>query len=665
PAAHIAISDVAVTNQGQAIHYRSGTLTDMSVRNVTLTDNGFGLRVASAVSGLNGLTIDGTTMNNNVSSALSINPSGPSNPNLTNFTITNSSFTNNSTAGVVNQHDLSFYAFRGNVTMRNVQVNSGNGSRANANSYAMVFTNAPGASAPAGTIRLEDVTFSGHVGKGALSFQKYSDVSGIQLQNVDLRTVEAPWGDLIADTTAGTTLALNDTKLKSVVLWGAGSADATAAQFVTSAGAVLDRTVRADLFTMANQVGDAVDVTGLGLVRLVPNNIYVTTTSGSLQRGVDAATAGDTVNVAAGTYQGTVTVSKSVKIVGDGMAQTIINGNGSNGFNITADGISPTDRLSISNLQVTGSARGANIQNNADNVTFDQVAFVGNTATGLSIDTTNTSNDVQVLASTFTSNGVGLKVHSTGVVTNLVVEDSTFTDNISGGIYSGDASASFAPVSLTDVVVRNNSFTGNGTANNQAGIYLERVQNGTIEGNTFVNNGIATNPRALVMNLKHKAFTGLTIAENQMSESRGADTAAGFGMFIAARNDGSYASAPASLNGLNISANEITGMPNAVIIANNVALDSVAMTNNRLTGGLVSVTVDGSAAGTMTMRNNSITEASAYFIMNESQGTIDALSNWFGTPFIEFIESKILGQVDYDPSLTDGTDVSTDVGFQN
>jgi hypothetical protein len=167
------------------------------------------------------------------------------------------------------------------------------------------------------------------------------------------------------------------------------------------------------------------------------------------------------------------------------------------------------------------------------------------------------------------------------------------------------------------------------------------------------------------MNLKHKAFTGLTIEGNQISETRGADTAAGFGMFIAARNDGSYASAPASLNGLNIIANEVTGMPNGVKIANNVDLDSVVMTNNRLTGGLVSVTVDGSTTGTLTMRNNSITEAGAYFIMNESAGTIDARSNWFGTPFIELIESKFLGQVDYDPSLENGTDVSTDVGFQN
>jgi hypothetical protein len=665
PAAHIAIRNVAVTNQGQAIHYRSGTLTDMSVANVTLEGNSIGLRVATAVSALNGLTIDAATMNNNASSAIAINPSGPTNPNLTNFTITNSSFTNNSTAGVVNQHDLSFYAFRGNLTMRNVQVNSGNGTSANSNSYGILFTNAPSASAPAGTVLLEDVTVSGHVGKGALSFQTYNDVSGIQLQGVDLSTVVAPWGDLITYTTAGTTLALNDTKLKTVNVWGAGNIDATAAQFVTSAGAVLDRTVRADLFAMANQVGDAVDVTGLGLIRFMPDNIYVTMSSGSLQRGIDAATAGDTVNVAEGMYQGTVTVSKSVKIVGDGMAETIINGNGSNGFNITAGGISPTNRLSISNLQVTGSARGANIQNNADNVTFDQVAFVGNTSTGLSIDTANTSNDVQVIASTFTSNGVGLKVHSTGVVSNLVVEDSAFTDNVSGGIYSGDASASFAPVNLSDVTVRNNTFTSNGKANNQAGIYIERIENSAIEGNTFVDNGIATNPRAVVMNLKHKAFTGLTIEGNQISETRGADTATGFGMFIAARNDGSYASAPASLDGLSIIANEVTGMPNGVKIANNVDLDSVVMTNNSLTGGLVSVTVEGSAPGTMAMRNNSITEAGAYFILNESAGTIDARSNWFGTPFIELIESKFLGQVDYDPSLEDGTDVSTDVGFQN
>jgi hypothetical protein len=51
--------------------------------------------------------------------------------------------------------------------------------------------------------------------------------------------------------------------------------------------------------------------------------------------------------------------------------------------------------------------------------------------------------------------------------------------------------------------------------------------------------------------------------------------------------------------------------------------------------------------------------------MNESMGTIDATNNWFGTPFVEFIEPSLLGQIDYDPALVDGTDVSGDIGFQN
>jgi len=276
PAAHIAISDVAIANHGQAIHYRSGTLTDMSVRNVTLNQNNFGLRVASEVSGLNGLIIDDATMTNNTSSAVTVNPSGPSNPNITNFTITNSRFTNNSTAGVANQHDLSFYAFRGNATLRNVQLTAGNGSRANANAHGIVFTNAPNESVPAGNIVLDNVTIAGHVGKSALTFQYYSDVSGIQMSGVDLRSVVAPWGDLTVFTSAGTTLALNDTKLKSAATWSAGGIDATSAQFVTMGGTPLNRSVQADLFTMADQVGDAVDMAGIGLVRLVPNKVYVT-----------------------------------------------------------------------------------------------------------------------------------------------------------------------------------------------------------------------------------------------------------------------------------------------------------------------------------------------------------------------------------------------------
>ncbi len=84
-----------------------------------------------------------------------------------------------------------------------------------------------------------------------------------------------------------------------------------------------------------------------------------------------------------------------------------------------------------------------------------------------------------------------------------------------------------------------------------------------------------------------------------------------------------------------------------------------------ITGGVVSIYTSGSAHGTLVMRNNSISGATGYLIMNEAVGTIDARQNWFGTQFLEFFEPLLLGQIDYDPSLESGIDISTDTGFQN
>jgi hypothetical protein len=283
----------------------------------------------------------------------------------------------------------------------------------------------------------------------------------------------------------------------------------------------------------------------------------------------------------------------------------------------------------------------------------------------VSIDTSNTSDDVIVRNSTFSGNGLGIKIHSTGVASNMLVEGNTFTNNSGGGLYSGDASASFAPISLSNFTLRNNTFTGNGSSNNQAGVYLERLTSGTIEGNTFANNGVASNPRAIIINLKHKSYSGITIARNQITENRSIDAATGYGISVAARDDASYASAPASLATVSITANEVSGFYYGLAIANNVNLNTVTASNNKVSNGVINIYATGSATGTMTMRNNSITDASAYFIMNESMGTIDATNNWFGTPFVEFIEPSLLGQIDYDPALVDGTDVSGDIGFQN
>lgn len=64
-------------------------------------------------------------------------------------------------------------------------------------------------------------------------------------------------------------------------------------------------------FDIEDRVGHALDATGLGLVTWNAGNVYVTQSSGSVQRGVDAASIGNTINVGAGSYTEQVSMNKA------------------------------------------------------------------------------------------------------------------------------------------------------------------------------------------------------------------------------------------------------------------------------------------------------------------------------------------------------------------
>lgn len=76
----------------------------------------------------------------------------------------------------------------------------------------------------------------------------------------------------------------------------------------------------------------------------------------TIQQGIANASAGDTVDVAAGTYAGQVTVDKPIAVTGAGAGQTTIDGGGANDFtrNGTLRLSATSGAVSVSGLTVTG-----------------------------------------------------------------------------------------------------------------------------------------------------------------------------------------------------------------------------------------------------------------------------------------------------------------------
>jgi len=72
-----------------------------------------------------------------------------------------------------------------------------------------------------------------------------------------------------------------------------------------------------DNFTIEDEITHALDNASYGLVTWVADNVHVTTSTLGIQRGIDAASNGDTVNVEGGTYNESVQVDKAVTLLGE------------------------------------------------------------------------------------------------------------------------------------------------------------------------------------------------------------------------------------------------------------------------------------------------------------------------------------------------------------
>jgi hypothetical protein len=693
-------------------------MNDAQILNSTLNGNGFGVRVASAVTSMDGMFIDGCTMNNNNSSAITTNPSGTLSNVNTNFTVSNCTFNNNGTSGVANQHDLSFFAFSGNAVLSNITLTSGNGTASNSNSYGIVFTRGSG-SGPLGTVSLSNVTVQGHVGKGALTFQKYSDISNVSLNNVSLNNCVAPWGSLILDHTDADAFNAGNTSLRSIVLWNSGGATATSVNYYhATSNTLLDRSILTNCFQMEDQTVHKVDASVLGLVRVKAGELFVTTssfaspttTTPDIQRAIDAATAGDIISVGSGTYtvptNGTINVNKAVSLRGinyqaDPTVTPSVRGAESKIVVNHSSGRAMT--VSVSNVSVDGFE--FEVQASRDAINVMTTLNAGGSA---SISSLNFSNNIFRSGTTSTSqkNGILFGENNTNAnpgatidtanITNVTIHRNLFDFTTFATSARGiPMTAQFDWLNYSGFTISNNHFkmgstNANGivatavpnrhlmtnftiTGNNfsgYAGIDITKSSNPVIENNTF--NGLVYRAVA-VGSTNGGAVRGNTIDGTGAALLSGGQYY-GYGIDLYGGTDfATPANGPTGNNaGLAVENNVISNFTHptetnqnfrAINVRNNAGTGMI-IRNNAIDNVQNGVLFASTTVNAQTVENNSFTNAGTAIRNNSSSVSIGATCNWYGSLNAQTIASKISGSVTHSPWLIDGTDGSASSGFQ-
>lgn len=339
----------------------------------------------------------------------------------------------------------------------------------------------------------------------------------------------------------------------------------------------------------------------------------------TIQAAVAAAQAGDTVNIAAGTYTGSVSVSKEIFIVGAGngtdpSTSTILTGTSGTGMTLSGAASAP---IKVSNLRITGFTTGILA---GSYVTLDTVASVRNINYGISVK--DGATQLTLNNSAFDENKVGFKLGSTASASHITVSNSSFDNNTGQGWYSDKNKTSGS--TLTNVTITDSSFNDNP----DKGFYTEKLSDAVFSNVEFNNsgNGRDSQGAGLDLNLKFGDYQNIVLSGVSAIDSGTSATPNGSGISVAARDDGSYADSPATLTGLVISDSTISGAVKGLYVGGGVQ-GAVDITESSLAGNGVA-------------------------IVNESSVTVDATRNWWGAEIPDF-STQVIGSVDTVPWYTD------------
>jgi hypothetical protein len=424
---------------------------------------------------------------------------------------------------------------------------------------------------------------------------------------------------------AGLSVASNTTRAPVSLDLAALGNSFDAGSGVTLASAMTN----AELFVVEDKVQHEVDNTALGLVHVKAIELFVTQASGSIQRGIDASVAGETVHVGAGTFAEALTVAKDITLSGtnalSGDPATLLSlGAGQTGVSVATSGVT------LENLAAVQATNGVRFANG-----LQPTASVTNLAL----------NNVHVDGGT-----IGYRMGTAIGLDGLTITGSAFDNNIQGWFVAIDGAGAST---LKNVLVSDTTFNGN----TQKGIYVEKLENATFDGITVQSSGVDAAygfNNGIDINLKYRAYSNITIRNSEVFGCGAYGTASNplfpAAVAIKARDDSpAYNTLPASLTGLLIENCYIDGPESALRLGeptkNNAGPSGVTVEECALSGG-------------------NLATNTGYGLINSSVAVPTAITNWWGTAAGHVIAQRISGSASYTPWLTTGVDTSAAIGFQ-
>ncbi|MFM7767443.1 MAG: beta strand repeat-containing protein, partial [Bacteroidota bacterium] len=435
-----------------------------------------------------------------------------------------------------------------------------------------------------------------------------------------------------------------------------------------------------------------------------------------IQVAINAATAGDTINVCAGTYSQNIVVSKPLTLRGaqrgvkaTDLARTggesVLNGVGNSSSyvvtieadNVTIDGFTVDIRNSARDGINTRVASVAKPGDPSIGAYRTNIALRNNRITANLPSRTNQVNGI-VFGEHTSNNTQSINAEIANVTIednhiNMVTTSSTATP--SNGSITGARGIVFtnmfrnggASMVYTGLVVDDNtvfstyqtiltaqlqtrvvgaSFTNNLIGNSRSGPSLAQLYNSTFSGNTIQD----ITPGSDYYSNLAGAYLGVvnsTVSNNVFQRIGG--TA---GLVLAGGRSADPVYFPASSNSTisnnSFTCNDVALSPLAsytsnILVESNTVSAAVNV-NGWLTGRQAGTT--GANASTLTVTNNSMLNAgfasgvNALAISQESANTtLPATCNWYGTLNANTIASRMSGGVSISPWLTDGTDSNT------